>query len=62
LGLEVETYRDIGKILGSLKVPTFAVLEGGYVPEIIGPAVEAFIAGLREGGALIGPGPREPKG
>ncbi len=62
LGLEVETYRDIGKILGTLGLPTFAVLEGGYVPEIIGPAVEAFIAGLREGGALIGPGPREPKG
>jgi acetoin utilization deacetylase AcuC-like enzyme len=51
LGLEVSDYYDIGYVLGTLKLPTFCVLEGGYVPEIMGPAAEAFIFGLKEGGA-----------
>jgi len=51
LGLEVSDYYDIGYVLGALKLPTFCVLEGGYVPEIMGPAAEAFIFGLKEGGA-----------
>jgi len=54
LGLEVDTYYDIGYILGELKLPTFAVLEGGYVPEIMGPATEALITGLEEAGAKTG--------
>ncbi len=54
MGLEVGDYREIGKRLGQLELPTFAVLEGGYVPEIIGPAVEALIQGLEEGGAVTG--------
>lgn len=58
MGLEVEDYRRIGRLLGALRLPTFAVLEGGYVPEIIGPAVEALITGLEDGGALTGPEPR----
>jgi len=58
MGLEVEDYRKIGRLLGKLRLPTFAVLEGGYVPEIIGPAVEVLISGLEEGGALTGPEPR----
>ncbi len=62
MGLDVDDYREIGKLLGKLKLPTFAVLEGGYVPEIIGPAVEALIAGLEEGGALTGPPLGKPSG
>jgi acetoin utilization deacetylase AcuC-like enzyme len=54
LGLEVDTYYDIGYILGELGLPTFAVLEGGYVPEIMGPAAEALITGLEEAGARTG--------
>jgi len=48
LGLEVEAFYDIGFILGDLKLPTFCVLEGGYVPEIMGPAIEMFVTGLEE--------------
>lgn len=55
LGLEVEDYYHIGYVLGALELPTFCVLEGGYVPEIMGPAAHAFITGLREGGARAGP-------
>jgi acetoin utilization deacetylase AcuC-like enzyme len=55
LGLEVSDYYDIGYVLGSLRLPTFAVLEGGYVPEIMGPAAAAFVRGLEEGGAITGP-------
>ncbi|HDI11741.1 MAG TPA: histone deacetylase [Candidatus Acetothermia bacterium] len=46
MGLEIEDYRKIGKILGKLRLPTFAVLEGGYVPDIIGPAIEVLVEGL----------------
>ena len=49
LGLEVEAYYDIGVVLGDPKLPTVAVLEGGYIPEIMGPAAEALIQGLQEG-------------
>lgn len=49
LGLEVEDFYEIGRMLGALKLPTFCVLEGGYIPEIIGPAVEALILGLEDG-------------
>ena len=54
LGLEVESFYNIGYILGELGLPTFAVFEGGYVPEIIGPATEALINGLEEAGAKTG--------
>jgi len=49
LGLEVDAFYDIGCMLGEVGVPTFAVLEGGYVPEIMGPACEALIRGLSDG-------------
>ncbi|MFN3347243.1 MAG: acetylpolyamine amidohydrolase, partial [Candidatus Bipolaricaulaceae bacterium] len=55
LGLEVEDYYSIGYVLGGLGLPTFCVLEGGYVPEIMGPAAHAFLSGLTEGGARTGP-------
>ncbi|RJQ49208.1 MAG: histone deacetylase [Nitrospiraceae bacterium] len=45
LSLETETYRQIGKMLASLKKPTFAILEGGYsrdLPE----CVYEFLQGL----------------
>lgn len=48
LGLEVETYYDIGYMLGELRLPTFLVLEGGYVPDIMGPGIDAMITGLKE--------------
>ncbi|MCR4405034.1 MAG: histone deacetylase [Candidatus Acetothermia bacterium] len=46
LGLSTEAYREIGKRIGSLGRPVFAVLEGGYVPEALGPNIEALIQGL----------------
>jgi len=61
LGLEVQSFYEIGVMLGKLALPTFCVLEGGYVPEIIGPATEALIVGLKDGGALTGP-PGSPEG
>lgn len=48
LGLEIEAFYDIGYVLGDHKLPTFCVLEGGYIPEIMGPAAAAFITGLEE--------------
>jgi acetoin utilization deacetylase AcuC-like enzyme len=52
LGLEVEAFYDIGYVLGNTKLPTFCVLEGGYVPEIMGPAADALAHGLRDGGGV----------
>ncbi len=49
LGLEVDAFYDVGSILGGVGLPTFVVLEGGYIPEIMGPAAEALIEGLRDG-------------
>ncbi len=46
LGLRTESYFKIGQLLSGLKLPTFAVLEGGYVPEALGPNVHAFLQGL----------------
>ncbi|GAB4309142.1 MAG: histone deacetylase family protein [Candidatus Bipolaricaulota bacterium] len=51
LGLDVDAFYDIGYVLGERKLPAFAVLEGGYVPEIMGPAADGLIHGLRDGGA-----------
>lgn len=48
LGLEVDDFHDIGYMLGELRLPTFCVLEGGYVVEIMGPSSDALISGLRE--------------
>ncbi len=48
LGLEVEAFYDVGYILGDLGLPTFCILEGGYVPEIMGPSIEMLVTGLEE--------------
>ncbi|MFO8034561.1 MAG: histone deacetylase [Candidatus Bipolaricaulota bacterium] len=50
LGLEVDTLYDIGIVLGDISLPTFCVLEGGYIPEIMGPSIEMLITGLEETG------------
>lgn len=46
LGLAVESYRKIGERIAALALPTFAVLEGGYDPERLGPDIHAFCRGL----------------
>ncbi len=46
LGLSIETYREVGARIAKLGKPVFAVLEGGYVPEALGPLIEALIRGL----------------
>jgi len=48
LGLEIQHFYDIGFVLGDLALPTFCVLEGGYIPEIMGPSIEMLIRGLEE--------------
>jgi acetoin utilization deacetylase AcuC-like enzyme len=44
MALEIETYHEIGRRIAALRVPTFAVLEGGYAPELAS-CVEAFVTG-----------------
>jgi len=46
LGLSTTAYRKIGERIAKLGLPSFAVLEGGYVPEALGPNIAALIAGL----------------
>lgn len=46
LGLTTESYARIGRLLAELKLPTFAVLEGGYDAEALGPNLHAFLQGL----------------
>jgi len=46
LGLAVESYRKIGERIAALGLPAFAVLEGGYDPERLGPDIHAFCRGL----------------
>lgn len=47
LGLSTEAYRQIGQRIAKLGLPTFAVLEGGYVADRLGPNIEALIEGLK---------------
>lgn len=45
LTLEKDTYREIGRMLSALNIPTFAVLEGGYskdLPECIYQFLKGF--------------------
>jgi acetoin utilization deacetylase AcuC-like enzyme len=44
MDLEIETFGEIGRRVAALKLPAFAVLEGGYAAEL-GKCVAAFIAG-----------------
>lgn len=48
LGLVVDSYRKIGQRIAALGLPTFAVLEGGYDPDRLGPDIHAFCQGLAE--------------
>ncbi|MEM3703397.1 MAG: histone deacetylase [Candidatus Bathyarchaeia archaeon] len=43
LGLTEKTYGDIGRIIASLRKPTFFVLEGGYIGENIGKAIDELL-------------------
>jgi acetoin utilization deacetylase AcuC-like enzyme len=43
MDLEIDTYHDIGAKIRALKLPTFAVLEGGYARELAS-CVEAFVS------------------
>lgn len=49
LGLSSGCYRQIGKRIARLKLPTFAVLEGGYDVESLGRNIHEFLQGLRNG-------------
>lgn len=51
LGLAIESYRKIGERIAALGLPTFAVLEGGYDPDRLGPDIHAFCRGLWGGAA-----------
>lgn len=46
--LSVESYRRIGQRLAELDLPTFCVLEGGYIGRKVGKAVHNFIEGLED--------------
>ncbi|MGQ9624663.1 MAG: histone deacetylase family protein [Candidatus Bathycorpusculaceae bacterium] len=48
LGLTEKCYKEIGKILATLKKPTFFVLEGGYSGENIGKDVDQLLKGFEE--------------
>lgn len=48
LGLTTDTYRQIGQRVSALRLPTFAVLEGGYDPDRLGPDIDAFCQGLSD--------------
>lgn len=49
LGLTHDAYRRIGEILSALQLPTFAVLEGGYVGDDMGRNIGAFLDGFASG-------------
>ncbi len=49
LGITEEGYRHIGALIASYNLPTFSVLEGGYVGEDLGKNIKAFLDGLSEG-------------
>lgn len=51
LKLDIGAYRDIGARVGSLRVPTVVVQEGGYMVQAIGPALDAFLEGMARAGA-----------
>lgn len=45
LSLEIETYRRIGETIAALNLPSFAVLEGGYSPQLP-ECIHRFIQGM----------------
>lgn len=46
LGLKTESYFKIGKRIGQLQLPTFAILEGGYFALALGRNIDQFLQGL----------------
>jgi acetoin utilization deacetylase AcuC-like enzyme len=46
LAVTLDCYRGIGERVHALGVPTVVVQEGGYEVDAIGPALDAFLAGL----------------
>ena len=46
LGLTPEGYGQIGKMVGELNRPVFAVLEGGYIGEYVGTDIHELISGI----------------
>jgi len=48
LGLTTEAYRKIGERIARLKLPVFAVLEGGYDGANLGRNVEQLMLGLTQ--------------
>jgi len=49
LRVSPEGYREAGRVLGSLGLPTVVVQEGGYDLDSIGPLVHTTLAGIEEG-------------
>lgn len=47
LRLKTTTYKKIGKLISSLNLPIFAVLEGGYSRKL-GECIDNFISGIEE--------------
>jgi len=45
MGLEIETFYQIGKEISKLELPTFAILEGGYSSDL-GECIYRFLCGL----------------
>ncbi|UMZ74082.1 histone deacetylase family protein [Natranaerofaba carboxydovora] len=46
LGLSTEVYKEIGEIIAEYNLPTFAVLEGGYIGDDLGKNIDSFLKGL----------------
>jgi acetoin utilization deacetylase AcuC-like enzyme len=48
LGLTEHSFNEIGKRIGALKLPTFFVLEGGYLGEKNGLSIDQLLKGFEE--------------
>ena len=48
LGLTEHSFKEIGKRIGALNLPTFFVLEGGYLGEKNGLSIDQFLKGFEE--------------
>ncbi|MBS3787285.1 histone deacetylase family protein [Candidatus Bipolaricaulota bacterium] len=46
LGLSTSAFQEIGKYLKKMDLPTFGVLEGGYIGEDLGRNIDAFLKGF----------------
>jgi acetoin utilization deacetylase AcuC-like enzyme len=49
LEVGVAGFREAGRLIGALSVPTVVVQEGGYDLESLGPLVREALLGLEEG-------------